>query len=100
MVPSVPENARDRFLQKLRASVEEAAFVKLTLSKPRDRKADLRNVYARVVELKAGRMMSLTLRHTTKDLVRNIAFGEVPAQVGSLLSDVFEEGHLFTTSGD
>jgi hypothetical protein len=99
-VPGVPENSRDRFLQKLRASVDEASFVKLTLSKPRDKKADLRNVYGRIVELKAGRMMSLTLRHATRDLVRNIAFGEVPAQVGSLLSDVFEEGHLFTTAGD
>lgn len=74
--------------------------MKLTLSRPRERGADLRNVYARVVDLKAGRCLSLTLRHATRDTTRNVSFHESIAQIGSLLADNFEEGHLFTTAGD
>lgn len=81
-------------------SLEEGTFVKLTLSKPRERKSELRNVYGRIVDLKAGRLLALTLRHTTRDTARNVSFGEAVAQAGSLLADVFEEGHLFTTAGD
>jgi hypothetical protein len=45
-------------------------------------------------------MFSLTLRHATRDTTRNVPPAEAIAQLGSLLADVFEEGHLFTTSGD
>ena len=96
----VPENARDRWLKKLRSSLEEETFVKLTLSRPRVRSAELRNVYGRIVDLRAGHFLSLTLRHATRDTTRNVEFHEAIAQVGSLLSDNFEEGHLFTTTGD
>ena len=74
--------------------------MKLTLSKPREREAELRNVYARIIEVKAGNVVSFTLRFSNRDVTRNHAFNEVPAQVGSFLADVFEEAHLFTTSGD
>jgi SAM-dependent methyltransferase len=96
----MPISVRDRLLEKLRASLEDGTFAKLTLSRPRDRRADLRNVYARIVELKAGRLISLTLRHATKDVTRNLPFAEAVAQTGSLLADVFEEAHLFATTGD
>jgi hypothetical protein len=96
----VPENARERWLKKLRASLDEGTFVKLTLSKARVRGAELRNAYGRFVDLRAGRFISLTLRHATRDTTRNIDFNEAIAQVGSLLSDNFEEAHLFTTAGD
>src|SRR6188768_701429 len=85
---AVPENARERWLRKLRASLDDGTFVKLTLSKPRERKSDLRNVYGRIVDLRAGRMFSITLRHATRDTTRNVAFAEAIAQVGSLLGDV------------
>jgi hypothetical protein len=97
---AVPENARQRWLQKLRESLESETFVKLTLSKPRARTADLRNVYGRLVDLRAGRFVSLTLRHATRDVTRNVPYPEAVAQCGSLLADNFEEGHLFTTAGD
>lgn len=92
--------ARDQWMEKLAASFDEGTFVKLTLSRPRQRKGGLRNVYARLVDLKAGRAVSFTLRYATKDVTRNVPPAEAPAQVGSLLSDVFEEAHLFTTGGD
>jgi Methyltransferase domain len=91
--------ARDRLIERLRIALDDATFVKLTLSAPRDR-GGLRNVYARIVELKAGRFVSLTLRHPTRDTTRNVTAEESPAQIGSMLADVFGEAHLFTTAGD
>ena len=96
---TVSPNARERFLEKLRTSLSGDTFVKLTLSRRRDSR-DLRNVYARIVELKAGRAVSLTLRFARRDETRNITPDETPAQIGSMLADVFEEAHLFTTTGD
>ncbi len=93
------QNARERFLEKLRTSLAGETFVKLTLSRRRN-SGDLRNVYARIVDLKAGRAVSLTLRYARRDETRNITPDETPAQIGSMLADVFEEAHLFTTTGD
>ena len=95
----VSPNARERFLEKLRTSLAGDTFVKLTLSRRRN-PGDLRNVYVRIVDLKAGRAVSLTLRFARRDETRNITPDETPAQIGSMLADVFEEAHLFTTTGD
>ena len=60
----------DEFLQYLRQSIEAGTFVKLTLSKPGVSGSSLQNVYARLVELKEQEMLSFTLRHATKDMVK------------------------------
>jgi hypothetical protein len=100
ILSAVPESARDQLLLKLRTSLDDGSFIKFTLSKPRERSSELRNVYGRYVDLKAGRMLSLTLRYAKRDVVRNIQPDEAPSQVGSLLADVFEEAHLFTNARD
>jgi hypothetical protein len=90
---------RDRFLDKLSASLDEGTFVRLTLSKRRGA-GELRNVYGRLVELKSGTMMSFTLRFATRDETRNERLNAAREAVCRWLEEEFEEAHLFTTSGD
>ena len=92
-------NILSRFLEKLRDSVEQQTFVKLTLSRGRG-ESGLRNVYGRLVELKAGTMMSFTLRYANRDVTRNEAPADAPRAIEKWLRDDFEEAHLFTTMGD
>ncbi len=89
----------DRFLEKLRASLDAGTFVKLTLSRPRTKEA-AQNVYGRLVELKSGRAVSFTVRHPTRDLTRNEPPEAAVAAVAEWIAQTFEEAHLFTTTGD
>ncbi len=93
-------SARDRFLEKLRAALDAGAFVKLTLSGYRGAEPGLRNLYARVVDLRDGPRVSLLSRYSTRDVTRNVPIEEAPAAIGALLGQEFEYAHLFTTTGD
>ena len=90
----------DRFLEKLRASLDDATFVKLTLSQPADRSMQLRNLYARVVELREGRRVSCVWRYATRDVAKNFTPEEAVARIGEMLGGEFERAHLFTITGD
>lgn len=88
-----------RFMDKLRDSLGQRTFVKMTLSRGRG-DSGLRNVYGRLVELKAGTMVSFTLRHANRDVTRNQPPADAPSAIEKWLTNDFEEAHLFTTTGD
>jgi hypothetical protein len=88
-----------RFLDKLRDSLEQQTFAKITLSRGRGG-SGLRNVYGRLVELKAGTAVSFTLRYANRDVTRNEAPVDAPGAIEQWLGADFEEAHLFTTTGD
>lgn len=87
-----------QFLEKLQQSIENGTFLKLTLSKPGNHASDLKNIYARLVELKGQPMLSFTLRHLTKDVTKNHPIGEGSSIVGLWLGNDFLNGDLFTTT--
>ena len=89
-----------QFVQRLRESIESGSFIKLTLSKPGGRDKDLRNVYARLVELKGEEALSFTLRYATRDEVKNHSIPEAIAMVGLWLGEDFLNGDLFTLEED
>ena len=88
-----------RFLDKLRDSLVQQTFVKITLSRGRGG-SGLRNVYGRLVELKSGTAVSFTLRYATRDVTRNETPADAPGAIEKWLGVDFEEAHLFTTTGD
>ncbi len=90
----------DPFLEKLRASLADRTFVKLTLSEPVGADVDLRNVYGRLVELKGGPQLSLVFHHAKRDVTKNFDPEAGAARVGELLAADFARGYLFTTTGD
>ena len=86
-------------MDRLRDSLEQSTFVKITLSRGRG-ESGLRNVYGRLVELRAGTMVSFTLRCANRDVTRNDTQADAPRVIEKWLGDDFEEAHLFTTTGD
>ncbi len=88
------------FLSKLQKSLEIGTFVKLTLSKPGGKDKDLRNVFARLVEIKDEPMLSFTLRYPTKDITKNHPIAEAITIIGLWLGNDFLNGDLYTTEGD
>jgi SAM-dependent methyltransferase len=91
---------RARFLELLAAALRDGAFVKITLSRYRGPEPALRNVYARVVELRAGPHLSLNYRYATRDVTKNRPLAEALPAIEEMLARDFEEAHLFTTQGD
>ncbi len=89
---------RDRFFEKLREALAAGTFVKLTLSEPTD--PSLRNLYARLVELKEGRRMQFVWRYQRQDVTKNLELSEAMAALEEQVAAPFTRAYLFTTTGD
>ena len=91
---------RDRFVHKLRESLENATFVKLTLSQPRNAEPDLVNIYLRLVEIRDTPHLSFLYRYRRRDVTKNHRIPDGCVLVAKLLGSEWERAHLFTTTGD
>ncbi len=89
-------SARDRFIELLRTSVQEATLVKLTLGKHRGADGTLRNLFVRPVALKAGPHLTFVWRHLTRDITKNHPPADALAVIEPLLGRDFLDAHLFT----
>lgn len=90
--------ARERFLEKMQASLDDGTFVKLTLSETAV--PELRNVYARLVELSEGRRVQFVRRFVRRDETKNVPLSEAVEVVDEELESSFDRAYLFTTTGD
>ncbi|HMQ46354.1 MAG TPA: SAM-dependent methyltransferase [Saprospiraceae bacterium] len=97
MESKISEHIADQWITHLQHSVETGAFIKLTLSKPANPSADLKNVFARIIEIKGKEVFSFTLRYATNDQVKNHAIAEGLEIIRLWLGKDFLNAHLFTT---
>ena len=89
-------SARDRFLTLLRAALNDASLVKLTLGKSRSADATLQNLFVRPVTLKTGPYFAFVWRHATRDITKNHSAPEALALLEALIGGDFLDAHLFT----
>lgn len=87
-------------LQKLSNSLANHTFVKLTLSKPTLAAGDLRNVYARLVDIKNQPHLSFTLRYPTRDETKNFLPQDGLSEIAHWLGKYFLNADLFTLQED
>lgn len=92
--------AVSQFLEQLSLAFEEGHFVKMTLSKPASAAGDLRNAYARPVELKGKPALSFVLRYPTRDETKNYSLAEALALISGWLGEAFLQADLFTLRSD
>ena len=83
------------FIDTLRFAVLENRLHKLTLSKIRDKNADLRNAYIRMIWLQEETQWQITYRYTTKDQTKNYQQSEIVDIVEGLLKTSFYNADLF-----
>lgn len=88
------------FQQILQDSLSAKTFVKLTLSDKKDKKADIKKVLIKQVDLKKGLHLSFVYRHETKDITKNLPITEGIAAISDLLTNDFKQALLFTTQQD
>lgn len=90
---------KEKFLSALRESIDGGTFLRLMLGKYRG-DADLKQVVVRRIVIKGEECLSLTLRHQTKDVTRNVALAVAEGEIGSLIAEGFRSAHLFTSVED
>ena len=88
------------YFTEIRKSISSDSFVKLTLSKPPRKTADLVNVYVRQIQIKEEQKLSFTYRYKTNDQVKNYTVEEALEELGELLNNEFRIAILFTLEKD
>ncbi|NOU47093.1 MAG: SAM-dependent methyltransferase [Bacteroidales bacterium] len=94
------EKALNELMEAVKLAIDENKFVKLTLSKPRSKQSDLKNMYVKMILLKGNNWMSFTYKHNTKDIVKNFAVEDAAQQIIELLETSFFAANLLTSEMD
>ncbi len=90
----------EQLCEKLAASLGDATFVRLVLSAPVEAGDDPQKVLGRCVTLKGVPHLSLTFRHATRDVTKNLSVDESAAWLRSQLEHSFRSALLCTTKRD
>jgi SAM-dependent methyltransferase len=93
-----PSSSRDRFLELLRAAVQEGTLAKVTLGKYRGGDPSVKNLFVRPVALKAGPQFAFVWRHATRDITKNHSAPEALRELARLIGADFLDAHLFTAT--
>jgi SAM-dependent methyltransferase len=83
------------FFEDLAPCFLDASLIKVTFSKPKDKKGDLSNVYVRPVQLKGGLEFQFLFRYKTKDITKNYHAEESISRCRELSGD-FSAIHVHT----
>jgi SAM-dependent methyltransferase len=86
-------------LDELLALVDQP-YTRLVLSKPRAAAGDLARVTVRPVVLKGETQLSFVYTHATRDITKNLAPADAKATLRELLSERFDNAHLFAEHED
>lgn len=93
-IPSIRQ-----FWSAARSAAANGELVKLTLSKPRLKSAEIpRNRYARLVEIKGGTQLQITHRYEDREEVKNHLVGVGLSLLESALGEDYGNADLFTTN--
>ena len=93
-------NPIDQFKANLVVSLEAGTFMRLVLSRPTRGDDAPEKVLARLVNLKGMPHLSLTYRHPTRDVTKNIPITEVGSWISEQVSGHFRSALLGTMKRD
>jgi len=89
-----------QFFQKFAESIGSKMFVRLTLSKHRDKQSDLKKVLIKPAMIKKTEQLNFVYRHKTKDITKNFSIEEGSTLIEKMLADEFMIANLFSTKED
>jgi len=88
------------FIEFVEKSINENTFVRLTLSKNKEKKSDLKKVIFKLATIRKSLHLSTVFRHRTKDITKNFLLKEGVAQINQLFVNQFFIANLFTIKED
>lgn len=90
---------KNEFIAKINESISNNTFVKITLSSPLQKNAEIKNIYIKQVEIKGERKLSFTYRYQKRDIVKNYTLQEAIANISENI-DNYRFATLFTIKED
>lgn len=94
------EEILEQFLSRVVEAIGQNTFVRMTLSKPRSKRDELRNVYVKPVLIKGNRLYAFTYRYERRDEVKNYDAGQLSDVLKEMLPSRFLNAVLFTVTED
>jgi len=88
------------FYQYLRIAIADNTFVRVTLSKPRQKTADLKKVYIKPAIIRKNLMLTFTLRHQTKDITKNFSIEDGIREIQKYHGEIFLIASQFNIDKD
>src|SRR5579862_9434912 len=92
--------AHDEFMRHVAKSLQDGSFVRLVLSSPINTNGAPEKSIGRLVDLKDGPHLSLTLRYTDRDTTKNVPISEVANLLHEQIGVRFRSALLSTTKRD
>ncbi len=93
-------NDKEVFFTRIKDSINQQEFTKLTLSDRRDKTKELKNVFVKPVMLKQGLRLSFVYRYPTKDITKNYDLHDALVLLQAMMDNDFFKADLFTTASD
>jgi len=90
----------NQFIERLKSSLEDETFVKLTLSKSGGADKSFKNVFVKKTLVKDVAQLQMVLRYATKDVTKIYDFDKGVSVIALWLGNDFLNADLFTTTGD
>ena len=90
----------DKFLNRIADAAEQSTLVKMTLSKPAQRRDELRNVYVKPVLIKENRLFAFTYHYEHRDEVKNYDAAQMLSILKEMIPCRFLNAVLFTIDED
>ncbi len=89
------QQAIETFLEKLSDNFHAAMLVKISLSKQRNKKSDLKNIIISPVQLKSGMMLNFVYRYTTNDVTKNYSLNQAVDLIREMLKREFYHADMY-----
>ena len=86
----------DIFIDRLAHLIENKDFVKLVISKKRNKSSDLKKITISIVKLKDGLKLNFIYTHNTKDITKNYFFEQGLRIIRDSISNQFYNADIFS----
>ena len=88
------------FVDLYRSAFDKKDFVKLVISKPKQKSSDLKKITVQLVEIKDEVKLKFVFTHQTKDITKNYNIDESVIEVNKYIGVDFRQANLFTSKND
>lgn len=89
-----------QFIELLRTSLEQKAFIKLVLAKYAGDEADLQRLIIKQLTVKEQPCLSFVYRYKTRDITKNFPLAEGVQTIAALLPASFKNAHLLAVTDE
>jgi len=89
-----------QFIDTYKKSLENDNFIKLVISKPKQKNNDLKKISLQIVEIKNELKLKFVYTHKTKDITKNFSIEDNIEEILKYLAIDFRQANLFTSEND